>query len=191
MARKKMSEAKIGKYIGENSPSWGRKLSEATKQKLREANLGRVMSDEQRKKISERLTGKPTWNKGKKMSKEYCEKLKGFKSASKKAVICVETNVEYESISEAAKLTGIGMKNISCALRGGEKFTAGGFHWNYKVDPKKFIPGRRIICVETGVEYNSIVEASRLTGIKESNLSMALRSKGRAGGFHWNYKTED
>lgn len=43
------------------------------------------------------------------------------------------------------------------------------------------------MCVETKIKYNSIVEASRLTGIKESNLSMALRSKGRAGGFHWEY----
>lgn len=55
-----MSEAKRGKP----SPRKGAKLSEETKQKLREANLGKKHSCETRMKISSSAKGKNTWTKG-------------------------------------------------------------------------------------------------------------------------------
>ena len=189
--RRKLSEAKKGKYVGEKSPNWGKKLSEETKEKLRQANKGRVLSPEARKSISEKLTGKPTWNKGKKMTKEYCERLKGVskgkKSANKRSIICVETGIEYYSITYAAECTGIGMKNISCALRSGEKYTAGGYHWKYSKPPEEYVNGTKIRCVETGIEYKSVKYASECTDVKQSNISMALYSGRTAGGYHWEY----
>lgn len=45
---------------------------------------------------------------------------------------------------------------------------------------------KRILCIETGVIYNSIVEAQNITGI--SNISLAARKLGRtAGKLHWRY----
>lgn len=189
--RRKLSEAKKGKYIGEKNPNWGKKMSEETKEKLRQANIGRVPSPEVRKAISERLTGKSTWNKGKKMSKEYCERLKGVskgkKSPAKKSIVCVETGIEYYSITYAAECTGIGMGNISHVLRAGEEYTAGGFHWKYVSNPEEYVNGTKIRCVETGIEYKSVKYASECTGVKKSNISMALCSGRTAGGFHWEY----
>lgn len=45
---------------------------------------------------------------------------------------------------------------------------------------------KRILCVETGVIYNSVSEAQKITGI--NNISIAARKVGRtAGKLHWRY----
>lgn len=189
--KKKLSEAKKGKYVGSKSPSWGKKMSEETKEKLRWANVGKSLPLKERQAISKRLTGKPTWNKGKKMTPEFCKKVgegnKGKKSPVKKSVICIETGMEYYSITYAAECTGIGMKNISYALNKGGNCTAGGFHWGYTKPAEEYVSGTKIKCVETCIEYKSIRYASECTGIKPSNIGAALKSGRGAGGFHWKY----
>lgn len=42
---------------------------------------------------------------------------------------------------------------------------------------------KKIICVETGIVYSSISEATKCTGI--NNISKALNPKYTAGGYHW------
>ena len=57
-----------------------------------------------------------------------CGTIKSHRSRMK-SVLCVETGVEYESVSIAEKVNGI--KHISdCCL--GKRATAGGYHWKYK-----------------------------------------------------------
>lgn len=46
----------------------------------------------------------------------------------RKAIVCVETGVVYESIAAASKATGISSGAISFCVRGVTK-TSGGFHW--------------------------------------------------------------
>ena len=55
-----------------------------------------------------------------------CKKNTGI--SNRKKVKCVETNVVYNSIQEAEKITGI--KHISCVCRH-ERKIAGGYHWEY------------------------------------------------------------
>lgn len=43
-------------------------------------------------------------------------------------VICVETNIKYETVSDAARKTGINRGNIQRCLNDGRR--AGGYHWN-------------------------------------------------------------
>ena len=43
---------------------------------------------------------------------------------------CVETNIEYGSILEAMRETGVDSTSISRCCRGKQK-TAGGYHWVY------------------------------------------------------------
>ena len=50
--KKKMREARKGKYVGENSPMYGKRHSEETKKKMREAHKGKKMSEETRRKMS-------------------------------------------------------------------------------------------------------------------------------------------
>ena len=43
-------------------------------------------------------------------------------------------------------------------------------------------------CIETGVEYNCIKEASIQTGINEGNISRCCKgTRKTAGGYHWEY----
>ena len=44
-------------------------------------------------------------------------------------VVCVETNIEYESVSDAERKVGV--RNISACCRG-KLETSGGYHWEYK-----------------------------------------------------------
>jgi group I intron endonuclease len=50
------------------------------------------------------------------------------KKEKSKKIICVETNIEYPSISEASRQTGINPGSISRSCHINHK-TAGGFHW--------------------------------------------------------------
>jgi len=44
-----------------------------------------------------------------------------------------------------------------------------------------------IVCIETGAEYSSASEASRVAGIHQSSISRSCRKGCKAGGFTWAY----
>ena len=49
----------------------------------------------------------------------------------------------------------------------------------------------KVICVETGIEYESASEAMKKTGIDRSSISKACRGlMHTAGGYHWHFKDE-
>ena len=50
---------------------------------------------------------------------------------TKRKVICIETNKEYKSLTEASNEANIDESSISKCCRGKRK-TAGGLHWKYK-----------------------------------------------------------
>ena len=53
------------------------------------------------------------------------------------------------------------------------------------IRPSRTIP---VICVETGKKYDSITDAAIDIGQKKpSNIIVALKSGGRAGGYHWRF----
>ena len=69
--KKKMSEAKIGKYCGKNNPMFGKHHTEEAKQKMSEARLGHTVTDETKQKIRNGMLGSknPNWKGGKKNEK--------------------------------------------------------------------------------------------------------------------------
>lgn len=72
----------------------GRKLSDETKEKLRQANLGRKRDN-------------PPWNKGKKTGPQSAELRR------KKGKPLIYQDIEYNSIKEAERITGISAYKIS------------------------------------------------------------------------------
>ncbi len=51
-----------------------------------------------------------------------------------------------------------------------------------------------VVCVETGVVYDSIKEASERTGIQRASISKVCLKRPQyitAGGFHWKYHEKD
>ena len=86
-------------------------VKEETRQKLKQANLGKHLSNETKEKLSLIRKNKPN--------------LK-----NRKKIICLETNIIYDGITTAFKETNIKIANIQSACSGRSK-TAGGYHWCY------------------------------------------------------------
>jgi len=103
--RRKISQSRKGKCVGEKHPMYGKHLSEESRKKLSMANLGkrRIRTEEHCRKISE-VRCKP--------------------------IVCIETGTTYRSGLEAEEQTGISRGNI-CGCCTGKRKTAGGFTWRY------------------------------------------------------------
>ena len=66
----------------------------------------------------------------KKQSIENREQIEQKKNKRKKPILCVETNIVYESIREASRKTGISRGGLNSALSK-ETSTAYGYHWRF------------------------------------------------------------
>ena len=120
-----------GCHNGKTSEETRRKLSIACKGQHRspatEFKKGCVVviTEEVKRKISKANKGKHAC-----ISTEF--KI-GHKPLNGKKVVCVETNIVYNTIKEAYKQTNIIGCHISQVCKGTRK-TAGGFHWEYVKD---------------------------------------------------------
>ena len=112
----------------------------------------------------------------------------GNYSSKKQPVKCVETNKIYESISQASREFGIAKNSIQMALWYPNR-TVKGYHFTYCYDiEREPYNAKKIICVETGKVFNSLIDASRVICKDSSALSVALKKPHRTcGGFHWKY----
>lgn len=107
----------LSRENGYNLTSGGnrnKQLSEDTKEKIRIAHIGKLVSDETRRKISINrtgiMTGKNHPNYGKKIPKEHIELLRslakqrnGDKCYQAKKVICINTQEVFSTIKEAGE----------------------------------------------------------------------------------------
>lgn len=107
------------------------------------------------------------------------DKISKSKDSDKIAVICIETNTEYESAAQAMKKTGIDRSSISKACYGTTK-TAGGYHWCFKGNKPIYLVDKRlkpVICINTNKIYPSISEAARDTNSDPSNIKKVCDGK--------------
>lgn len=118
-------------------------VSEETKKKLSVANKGKIISKETRQKMSKNNAriwlGKKLNNETrKKMSESHIGKKgnnKGKALKTRKKIMCIETNIIYDSITIASNITKINSTHISEVCRGMRK-SAGKIndiklHWKY------------------------------------------------------------
>ena len=107
----------LKKHKGENNPMFGKHHSEETKKKLSELNKGKYGG-----------VNNPFY--GKKHNEETIEIIKSKQKCKK--VLCIETNVIYNSINEAAKETKLNRTLISRCCNG-YKYpkTVGGYHFKF------------------------------------------------------------
>lgn len=113
----------------------------------------------------------------------------------KTAVQCLETGKMYESIADASRDTGIKNTSIRAVARG-DRHKAGGYTWKY-VNPASDKHGnkgrnqpsaRKVRCVETGNQFNSLSAAARAVSLREGTvIRRAIERDGTAGGYHWEY----
>ena len=118
----------------------------------------------------------------------------------KKPVMCLETGIVYESLQNASDSTNVCRSEIGkCCNK--EQKTAQGYHWIfydgaiYTKEYRDFLineigngRGIRIMCVETGIKYNSIKEAAKDLDTDNSSIGKVLKGiRKTAAGFHWVY----
>lgn len=129
--RQRMSNARKGKFAGENNPNFGRKHTEEERKRMSEQLVGKyrglfshrygaVASEETRAKQSASRKASPA-------AQSHMAKMNAAKS---KRVLCKETGAVYASAREAARETGFSQGNISSVCRGVYK-QAYGYHWEY------------------------------------------------------------
>lgn len=144
---------------GQISLRKGIKLSEKTKRKISENKKGKkIINTENYRKF-----GNENNFYGKHHTDEAKEKMSNAKKGKK--------------LSEEVK------KKISIANKG-KKLTKEHIEKIKKNNTQK----KSIICVETGVIYESINEAGRQTHIDYRNIHRSCKTNKIAGGYHWQYK---
>lgn len=115
----------------------------------------------------------------------------------RKKVICANTKQIFNDAEEAAKEFGIRQELVYISCQ--EKRATKGLTFYYYEGEKEYPIkekdlkncSRKVRCVETGKEYESVIEAARENGIFSTNIITSCNSINRkAGGYHWQY-TED
>lgn len=128
--------------------------------------------------------------------------FKEYGKSIRKKVICEETGVVYDSASDAARSNGLSRCAVVCSCKlTGSRFSiakqAGKpvlhFRWYNPDDPKSHEARhfatdqdykdkvawmrRRVLCIETGVIYESLTAAEAGTGVCTSNISRACKNR--------------
>lgn len=196
----KSNNAKCGYNIANGGHSQ-ESVADSTRLKMRMAAVGRPSprkgmfgifphKDETKIQISKTM-------KEKKINIGDKNPMYGKEAPNRRKVICIETEIIYESLKDSQEKTGIQFKNIHKVCNK-ERCTAGGFHWmfyeeyiNFGINIKEDKSGqrkRKIMCIETQIIYCSIREAAKSLKICETSISCVLRNKTKtAGGYHWKY----
>ncbi len=115
-------------------------------------------------------------------------------------VRCIETGAVYPSIKAAVKEVGGSIAGIYSAANGTGN-TSAGFHWEFTDEnrrsaareyaervTKKDRPRRSVVCLETGIEYPSVTEASKILGVPRATIGACMTGRRKsAGGLHFQY----
>lgn len=180
--------------------------TEETRKKISEVKKGKsVHTEESKKKISEATKGKnnPFYGKHhteetrKKMSENHVD-YKGKNHPNATKIYCVELDMYFDAVIEAGEFIGCCGETISKALRGETK-TAKGYHWLYAKEVNEENINRimseeyninghekKIYCVELGMYFNSVKQASKYIGCNKNNISAILNGRQKTvKGYHF------
>ena len=199
----------------------GMKHSDETIEKIRKASVGRIKSEETRKKLSEANKGENNAMYGKFLednpfyqvahSDETREKLRQINLASenkeRKAVNQFDLNGilinTFISVGEAERQTDIHGPRISNCCNGITK-SAGGYIWSFVNPEHKIVIRKKIgpIVIRKVIKYdkngnmlgifNNLSEASKNIGVDRNTIKKCCKGLTKsAGGFVWKFMEEN
>lgn len=119
LTKEKLSET----HLGEKNPMYGKRGEESP-------NFGRTVTEETKKKISEALKGKTSPRKGCHLTEET---LKKIRKEVIQSTLDDEVVREWSSAREASIIGGFNYRTISQCCNGKRK-THGGFKWKFKYE---------------------------------------------------------
>ena len=166
---------------GGESGRLGVKASKESIEKMRAAKVGKKLTEEHKKKISES-------EKGKIVSKETREKLRIANTGKKHTE---EAKRKLSKIATGRKVSEETKKKKSMMNSGkGNPF----YGRKHTEDAKRKVSeknSKKVVCLETGEVFKSAVFASHCLGLNSSAVSGSINGKSKsAGGFHWKYLEE-
>jgi len=145
-----MFEIEMIKYYKSNQREFGYNIASGGKH----GNCGYIPTEESRRKISE---------------------------SNMKPVICLETGGIYKLVKDCAKDINIGARCISSVCCGNQKSTHG-LHFMYLSDYDEnkeyvFEEPKKVICIDTGIVYNSVTECAKSLNLFKENLVKVCKHK--------------
>ena len=139
-------------------------------------NANKVMPEESREKISQTLTGR----KRQPLTEEVRRKISEAHRGKKMAPRSEDYRKRLSAALTGRKFTPEHCANISKAKSG--PATSG----------KNNSHPRAVLCVETGVVFDTIKEAGEFKGGSSKNIISCCRGRLRtSGGYHWRYADEE
>lgn len=146
--------------------------TEEERRKISEANRRRIYSEETRRKLGK-------INKGRIFSKEW---RKHISEANKGHIVSEETRKKISEANKCRVCSEETRKKISKANKNPSEET------RKKMSAAK--PKCPVLCIETGIVYESLRNAERQTGVV--NIWAVCHNKQKtAGGLHWKFITEN
>lgn len=172
----------------------GLKHTEESKEKMRQANLGKSVPDHVRKKISESSI---------KYYKENPlimtdEWIKNSSRAHKKQIVQLSLKGDFIKLWDGAvdveSELGINHANITkcCCIDKIQYQSAGNFIWQYNDDYIKGVEiqkfknkgARKVICTTTNEIFDSLRDAGKKYNIFGSNITLCCQGKNKSSGVH-------
>lgn len=179
--RKKMSDAKIGKYLGENNPTFGRVVTKEERERSRQVatgntyHLGKPHTEESKRKISEALSGR------KQSAEERARRSASIRRGEDSPLYGIPLSEETRLKMSAAKMGTI--------ISSEQRKAVGDFHRGRKRKPET---GARISAAltgrSTGPQSPEVVEKRRLSMLatlaeQRANGTLAKRPSGEDHGM--------
>lgn len=117
-----------------------------------------------------------------KHSEEVIQKCKDCHIEDMKKVLCIEDNLQFESIAAAAKYYNINRSAIrgSCKrYQNGKQKTIRHFKFADNINQNATCSGKKVICIEDGLQFNSGSQAARYYKMASCSVLESCRNYGK------------
>lgn len=150
---------------GEGNPFYGKHHTEETKEKIRSKKIGKHLTEEHKKKISKNNTRPFLGRKHKPESKEK------MRNAHMGKHLTEEHKKKLSEVGKGRVIPEETRKRISNTHK-----------------KKGLYNAKPVLCIETGIMYRNMSEASRETGISRDRIRFSCKDPSRAtDGLHWKF----